>query len=431
MKTIINKSFLILVAGALLWTSCTKDEYLNPSQASVESVVKDINGLIALANGLQQKYTVTRTSPVYSTITASGLSAGELLVLNAGNTDEANLQAGKANVIGNNAVVSRLWEQCHLIKANADIIIKGAANVGDEGVRNALICYANLYKGLALLQLGTYWEQAPITIGQNATFSPRKDVMTEAAKLFEAGATAATTAKFDTRFQKEIDFTQAFQAMLARTYVMLGDYDKAHTAAGKVDITKKSDFSYDDVARNPIFEVHYSNVNVCEPIDANLGLSGALTPNDADGRLLFYLKSRTFSNTANDGKGFFTKFSDKIPLYLPGEIMLIKAECAARKNDLSTAIAELNNVLTKNNDIYGVNANLPAYSGSGTQADVLQEIYRNRCIELYNSGLKLEDSRRFGRPGPNDAGAERNRNYYPYPNSERDNNPNTPADPAI
>ena len=114
--------------------------------------------------------------------------AGELLVLNAGNTDEANLQAGKANVIGNNAVVSRLWEQCHLIKANADIIIKGAANVGDEGVRNALICYANLYKGLALLQLGTYWEQAPITIGQNATFSPRKDVMTEAAKLFEAGA---------------------------------------------------------------------------------------------------------------------------------------------------------------------------------------------------------------------------------------------------
>ena len=431
MKTIINKSFLILVAGAMLWTSCTKDEYLNPSQASVESVVKDINGLIALANGLQQKYTVSRTSPVYSTITASGLSAGELLVLNAGNTDEANLQAGKANVIGNNAVVSRLWEQCHLIKANADIIYKGAANVGDEGVKNALLCYANLYKGLALLQLGTYWEQAPISIGKNAVFSPRKDVMAEAAKLFEAGAAVAATAKFDSRFQKEIDFAQAFQAMLARTYVMLGDYDKAQTAAAKVDLTKKSDFSYDDVARNPIFEVHYSNVNVCEPIDANLGLSGALAPNDADGRLLFYLKSRTFSNTANDGKGFFTKFSDKIPLYLPGEIMLIKAECAARKNDLPTAIAELNNVLTKNNDIYGVNANLPAYSGSGTQADILQEIYKNRCIELYNSGLKLEDSRRFGRPGPNDAGAERNRNFYPYPNSERDNNPSTPADPTI
>ncbi len=47
------------------------------------------------------------------------------------------------------------------------------------------------------------------------------------------------------------------------------------------------------------------------------------------------------------------------------------------------------------------------------------------------SGLKLDDSRRFGRPGPTDADAERNRNFYPYPTVERDNNPNTPADPVI
>lgn len=430
-KIITYKVLFAFIAGSMLITSCTKEEFLNPSQASVESAVKDINGLIALANGLQQKYTVSRSSPVYSTITASGLSAGELLVLNAGNTDEANLQAGKANVIGNNAVVSRLWEQCHLIKANANIINNNLINVGNEGTRNALVCYSNLYKGLALLQLGTYWEQAPIVIGQNAAFAPRAEVLAEAVKLFEAGATAVTTAVFDNRFQREIDFANAFQAMLARTYLMLGNYDKAAAAASKVDLTKKSDFSYDDIARNPIFEVHYSNVNVCEPIDANLGLSGSLAPSDADGRLLFYLKSRTFSNTANDGKGFFTKFSDKIPLYLPGEIMLIKAECAARKSDLATAVSELDKVLTKTNDIYGVNAGLPAYSGPLTQADVLNEIYRNRCIELYNSGLKLEDSRRFGRPGPTDAGAERSRNFYPYPTSERDNNSNTPPDPAI
>ena len=102
------------------------------------------------------------------------------------------------------------------------------------------------------------------------------------------------------------------------------------------------------------------------------------------------------------------------------------------QNDLSTAIAELNNVLTKTNDIYGVNAALPSpIPVPAPRQMYFREIYRNRCIELYNSGLKLEDSRGFGRPGPNDAGAERNRNYYPYPNSERDNNPNTPADPAI
>jgi hypothetical protein len=46
-------------------------------------------------------------------------------------------------------------------------------------------------------------------------------------------------------------------------------------------------------------------------------------------------------------------------------------------------------------------------------------------------GLALEDSRRFGRPGPGTPNAERSRNFYPYPQQERDGNPNTPADPTI
>lgn len=117
-------------------------------------------------------------------------------------------------------------------------------------------------------------------------------------------------------------------------------------------------------------------------------------------------------------------------MYLPGEIILIKAEVAARKNDLSGAVAALNIVLTKTNDPFGVNAGGKAYSGPQTQAAILTEIYRQRSIELYLSGLRLEDSRRFGRPGPTEAGSERSRNYYPYPNKERDNNTNTPPDPA-
>jgi len=74
---------------------------------------------------------------------------------------------------------------------------------------------------------------------------------------------------------------------------------------------------------------------------------------------------------------------------------------------------------------------LPAYSGPQTQADVLAAIYANRCMEMMMSGLRLGDSKRFNRAGPNDADPERNRNWYPYPFSERDNNPNTPPDPEI
>ena len=156
-------------------------------------------------------------------------------------------------------------------------------------------------------------------------------------------------------------------------------------------------------------------------------MSGDLAPATGDGRIAFYLGTNPPTNVKV--QGFFNSDTREIPLFLPGEILLTRAEALARKNDVAGAIAELNKVLTKNNDIYGVNANLPAYSGAATQAAVLQEIYRNRCIELYMSGMKLEDSRRFNRPGP--PGGERNRNFYPYPLRERDNNPNTPADPAI
>ena len=95
-------------------------------------------------------------------------------------------------------------------------------------------------------------------------------------------------------------------------------------------------------------------------------------------------------------------------------------------------MAELDAVLTKTaaEDAFGVGANLPAYAGAVTQDAILDEIYRNRRIELYLTGLALEDTRRFNRPGAGAADAERNRDYYPYPNAERDNNTQTPANPA-
>jgi starch-binding outer membrane protein, SusD/RagB family len=110
MKNII-KSIVFLSIVSLTITSCYRDDYFNPSQASVETVVNDINGLVALANGLQQKYTIGRASPVYSYIKASGLSTGEFLVYNQGNTAEVTLQTGGNSVAGDNSVLTRLWEQ--------------------------------------------------------------------------------------------------------------------------------------------------------------------------------------------------------------------------------------------------------------------------------------------------------------------------------
>ena len=117
-------------------------------------------------------------------------------------------------------------------------------------------------------------------------------------------------------------------------------------------------------------------------------------------------------------------------------MLLNKAEAYARQDQLSNAVIQLNLVRQKNDDPLGVNANLTVWTGDeGSQINILEEIYKNRSIELFLTGMRHEDSRRF-HPNfvvPSEANTtnERNRNFYPYPTIERENNPNTPPDPTI
>ncbi|HEY4334235.1 MAG TPA: RagB/SusD family nutrient uptake outer membrane protein, partial [Puia sp.] len=122
-----------------------------------------------------------------------------------------------------------------------------------------------------------------------------------------------------------------------------------------------------------------------------------------------------------------------IPVYMPDEIRLIQAEAILRLGgDLNQALTLINAVRTQTTgDPFGVNAGLPSYAGTVDYPSLLEEVYKQRCAELYLSGLKWEDTRRFNRPVPPANNSERNRIFYPFPTQERINNPNTPADPSI
>ncbi|GGD76598.1 hypothetical protein GCM10011514_45690 [Emticicia aquatilis] len=429
-----KKTFIysLITASTLVATSCNK-EYLNPSAASEQQVVNDVNGLIALANGLQYRLTVGRASPMYALPSAIGLTTKELKVLNAGNTDELNLEAGGAAVQGNNSLISNLWNQSHLVRANADNILNNVSKVSDAGTKSGLIAYASIFKAIALGNLAMGWEQSPITTAENAPFVARTEVLKNAVSILENAATALATApstNFTSRIVSGIDLTNTVQALIARYSLMLGDYDKALAAAAKVDLTKRSAFTFDDTSRNPIFDATFSNRNVTEPLNADFGLPTALKPDSKDKRIAFFFQTTVAANNLGRAS-FFTANSSAIPVYLPGEISLIIAEANARKGSIDAAITELNKVLTKKTDVWGIGADLPAYAGDKTAAAVLTEIYKQRCIELFMQGFRLEDSRRFNRPAAGTAGAERTRNWYPYPLSERDNNKSIPADPAI
>ncbi|UHG91999.1 RagB/SusD family nutrient uptake outer membrane protein [Spirosoma oryzicola] len=424
-----------ILSGLLLTQNACNQDFINPSTASQQQVVSTAEGLITVCNSLQYRFTVGgATSVIYNVVAGGGLTTGEFVVLNQGNGDEFALQQGQANVTNTNAVVRNLWTQCQLVRSNADLVLANVGTVAaDAGTKSGITAYASIFRALALGTLAQFFQAAPIVSQENSPFVDRAQLLKEAITSLETAAAQVAANPVSTNFTNRIvpgiDISNTLQALIARYALFAGDYDKALTAAAKVDLTKKSVYNFDDNSRNPVFFYTFGNVNVFAPANVNLGLSGALAPAANDRRIAFY--TQTANTKANLGTGFYTANATPIPVYLPGEILLIQAEASARKNDVAGAITALNKVLTKTaaTDAFGVGAGLPAYSGSQSADAVLTEILRNRNIELAYQGFRLEDSRRFGRPGPGTTGSERNRNYFPYPRTERDNNTTTPKDP--
>jgi len=206
---------------------------------------------------------------------------------------------------------------------------------------------------------------------------------------------------------------------------MLGDSLKAIEKASKVNLSIRSVFIYNAQNTNPLFRSGFSAA-FGYTTKTGFGLPGSLAPSPADARSAFYLPAPGFT-ACGFGKSDF----DSIPIFLPGEMLLIQAEAYVRRGSLNNGKKFLDSVLRKKTteDAFRVGANLPAYSGQLDSVSLMKEIYKNRCIELYLSGMKLEDSRRFKRPGPSDPNSERTRDWYPYPLVERNGNPNTPKDP--
>jgi hypothetical protein len=431
-KQIIRTSLYGSLAVLLLsGTSCKKD-FTNPGAATSDQVFTTAQGMTGVAVGLQRVYTNGRASSLYNKITLDGLLTNQLIVVNQGNTSEYQLQLGAVSVDGTNTILGGLWTSSNKIIFDADNVISNAENLGDKSYASGLIGYSTIFKALALGDLAMYWEKVPASIGDRVGFTDRADGFTRAIAAIDKALglinANAISASFLANIPAGIDIPNTLQALKARYSLFLGNYSQALTAANAVDLTKKSVFNFSTVNLNPIFETATSTNNVYTVLDSTMGLPPSLAPDLADKRVPFYISTNATAprfRIVGFGAGSTTAW----PIYLPGEITLIKAEAYARQNppDLVNALIELNKVVTKQpaSDPFGVGAGLAPLLPM-TQAQLLDQIYRHRSIELFMSGLRLEDMRRFGRPN-----SEKKRNFLPYPFLERDNNPNTPADPVF
>ena len=421
----------------------------NPNAATIDEVLDTRVGIIGFANGLQRTYAAGALDNIVLT---PGVTAREVAIVRTFASLQ-ELEDGGTAVSGDNGNVNALFSTLNTTAANAQRLIDAAQAFDGltPGLEQGLVALGSFYKAAALGALAQSFERVALMPGtENAEYSSREDAFAEAVRLLtEAERLASGAAAGDATFQGLVpdgfDLVNSARAYRARFALFGGDYDEAIAAANAVDLSATSRFAYAADAQNPLFNAFYLGTPSYAVRD-DLGLPSIQA---GDQRVDFYTDPDLGADAeddsdddtqVNDQSGFDIDraagfFDDgqtaPLPVYLPDEVRLIRAEAIVRSGgDLSAAVRDINAVRTAATDPFGVVAGLPAYSGPVTAQALLDEIYYQRSTELYLQGLRLEDQRRFERAGPSTNGFQRNRNFYPYPDQEQQANPNAPDNPA-
>ncbi|NPA43014.1 MAG: hypothetical protein GXO27_03175 [Chlorobi bacterium] len=440
------KTWMLLLAVPLLWVSC-KTEFENHNAASEDAVYSTPEAYPGLALGMTQHFT---QNAWYEIVRGPGVVAREIAATNTYLT-EPELESG--DVPQENASVARLWRFLHYERGIAEKIVENIDNVTfvDNNEKEGIKAYAYFFKGMTTAYLGFYWEMAPVKNDpQNrAEFETRETVLNSAlADLDEAIAIinnngGAANYINNTLLNGLFSLADVIHVYRARIYLELGDYANALNAANEVDLTTTSVWIYDNAtsSRNIIYMNQYDpGANERWKGIENMGVNVEA----GDQRLAFYLGGSTGISSTHCGfntnyiLGFWDQVDEDIPVYIPDEVKLIKAEALARSGNLPAAVALINEVRTDTNDPFGVNAGLGPWNGNaGDQQAVLDQIFYNYAMESYLGGIRWLAHRRIyphhldGVTPPVDCSKERTRNFFPYPYNEHSNNPNTPQDPEI
>jgi starch-binding outer membrane protein, SusD/RagB family len=445
---IIKFSFCIILIGTII--SCKK-EYINPNSANDGDILNSKDGLVALSVGMKTNYATAALGNqyIYTGATSRELKGVTALVATT------LFESGASDLVNDNAYLRALWASMFRVMGEADNLIDKSPTVlaSYPELKSGILAHAQIYKALTIGGLATAFEKFPIQTKQagDAIFVTREVALQTAIDLLsqaKAGITATTpSTEFDLKILGNTTSTIKFSminiinALTARYSLWLKKYSDAYNAANSVALTgvnAKSVFIYTSATPNPLYSGSTLAGSNFRPRES-FGLPASLIT-ITDSRFAFYSTGVASSIGGENVKtlnGFSNSATTDIPVYMPDEMKLIKAEAILFGSIPGTTVpasvlSEIDAIRTQTTgDLFGVNANLPSYSGLTDVASLTTEIYKQRCMELFCSGNKLEDSRRLGRVASSTNLVERNRNFYPYPVQERQNNQNTPADPAF
>ena len=407
----------------------------NPNAPTVEQVTGSVDGVIALATGLQGRFAESYGNFAYMAGLVTdefGATSAALISISDAETGSVAPGAGIAENVFNS--VYRTVRTADDLLTNLDGI---AADV-DAGTISGLRALGYALKAEALGEALQSYQQIPIeTFGVvQPTYVPRSVALPYIRALLDSASNALSTPP-STFFNNSIltpgvNLTNTVNLLKARYARMANDDAAALAAANLVSRTSMSTLSYPSPAIN-----FYANVT---------GGPNGIGPRDvfrtsqdpADQRWTYFVISANVIGRIGSLLDTWSRYTNPravLPVYMPDEALLIKAEALARLNQLGAAQAAVDSVRTDCTGQRGIDdpkACLPPLSGSLTQAQLLTEIYTQRRYELFSTGLRWEDARRRSAIRgsvvfPN-VPLDAQRCWLPYAIGDRNANPFVPPD---
>ena len=372
----------------------------------------------AMSGVYYQMITVSQNFSNYGMTLYGGIGADELVLFNQSNASNSQFQQN--NLIStNNVIAATFWQDPYKTIYSTNAIISGLtgnSNVHDN-VKNELIGEAKFIRAYCNFYLVNLFGDIPLVTSinwRNTNLLPRSPVTAVYGSIISDLQDAQTLLPSDYTAdggQRIIPNKFAAEAMLARVYLYLGNWQKAADLASQVinnsnlyTLPADPNQVFLTTSNEAIWQLAQSNTisslnatpegyqfiprsTTSQPlVYLTPQLLNAFEPNDL--RRLAWINSTTYAGkiyyypykyktgpTQASSTGQYTEYYMVLRL---AEQFLIRAEAEANGADggLSAAISDLNIIRNR--------AGLPDYSGSTTdKTEVLDAIYHENQIEFF------------------------------------------------
>lgn len=420
---------------AVLLGACDLD-LENPNQPTETQVTTEVNGVIALATGLQARFAQSYGNFAYM----AGLVNDEFAATSASLISISDSEQGA--VVPGTGIADNVFNSVYRTVRAADDLLAGSTALAaqiEAGTQSGLRALALALKAEALgealqsyqkIPINTYQVTAPVYVDRATALAYVRLLLDSAATTIAATAPSAffnsSILTPGVSLPNLIHLLRARYARIANDNANALAYSNLVARSGAAAL---SQLTFPAPGINFYANVTGGTNGIAPRRQWRTSMTGG------DQRFTYFvIPSTTLTGRVGallDPWNRYAQPNAPLPVYMPDEALLIKAEALANQGNIPEAIAVLDSVRTDCTGGRGIDdpkACLAAYGGAVTQAAVLTEIYLQRRYELFGTGLRWEDSRRrTAIRGPTAAPAvpvDGQRCWLPYAVGDRNANPN-------